>query len=162
MSTLMRLQPLMLRWISAIVLITVAYSAARADGVNAPAQRNEAHARECSACHLAYAPALLPAPSWQRLMDGLSRHFGSDASLDPASRQQITAWLVAHAGDERRWRARPPEDRITLSPWFVREHREVSAAVWKRPAVGGPGQCAACHRGAEQGVFDEDDVRIPR
>ena len=40
---------------------------------------------ECASCHLAYPAGLLPAASWQRLMNNLPRHFGTDASLDPAS-----------------------------------------------------------------------------
>jgi Dihaem cytochrome c len=121
-----------------------------------------AYQQECGACHLAYPPGLLPAPSWQRLMGGLGQHFGTDATLDAASARQIGAWLQAHAGTGRRVSAAPPEDRITRSPWFVRKHDEVSAATWKRASIQSPANCAACHRGAEQGDFDEDRVRIPR
>ena len=38
-----------------------------------------AYTQECGSCHLAYPPGLLPALSWQRLMGGLDRHFGTDA-----------------------------------------------------------------------------------
>ena len=43
-----------------------------------------AYVQECGSCHVAFAPGLLPAASWQRLMADLGRHFGSDASLDAA------------------------------------------------------------------------------
>ena len=58
--------------------------------------------------------------------------------------------------------APPPEDRITRSAWFVREHREVDAATWKRKAVGSAANCAACHANAAQGSFSEREIRIPQ
>lgn len=124
-----------------------------------------AYRQECSACHLAYPPGLLPAASWDRLMGNLPRHFGTDASLDPATLKQIHQWLQDHAagaGSGRRAAVAPPDDRITRSTWFQREHREVAAAVWTRPAVKSAANCAACHPRADHGDFDEHLVRIPR
>ena len=120
-----------------------------------------AYKQECGSCHLAYPPGLLPAASWQRLMGDLPHHFGTDASLDAPTLREIDGWLQAHAGRTRD-AAAPPQDRITRAPWFVREHREVSAATWARPSIRSASQCAACHTRAEQGVFDEHDIRIPR
>ncbi len=119
-----------------------------------------AYQAECSACHVAYPPRGLPAASWQRLMSHLPQHFGTDASLDPQTTAQIANWLQVNAN--RRSADTPPEDRMTRSSWFVREHREVSSVVWQRAAVGKPSNCAACHTGAAQGRFSEDDVRMPR
>lgn len=116
--------------------------------------------QECAACHVAYPPGLLPAESWQRIMRGLPNHFGTDASLDAASVQQLSAWLTQHAATGRRSRTAPPEDRITRSAWFQGEHDEISPATWQR--VKNPSNCAACHIHANQGVFNEHDVRIPR
>lgn len=125
-----------------------------------------AYKTECSACHIAYPPGLLPAASWQRLMANLPRHFGTDASLDAATMKQIDAWLQDHAGDAARPRRAsatpPPEDRITHSAWFVREHREVAPAAWKRPAIKSPSNCAACHTRADQGDFSERHINTPR
>lgn len=117
---------------------------------------------ECAACHIAYPPGMLPAASWERLMQNLPRHFGTDASLDAASVREVSQWLAAHAGTYRRVREEPPQDRITRSAWFQRKHDEVPAATWKLPAVKSPANCAACHTTADQGVFDEHRVRIPR
>ena len=55
----------------------------------------------------------------------------------------------------------PPNDRITESAWFVREHRGIDPAVWKLPSVKSAAQCAACHTGADRGDFDDDRIRIP-
>ena len=120
------------------------------------------YTQECSSCHVAYPPGLLPSASWQRLMGNLSRHYGTDASLDPASLKELTSWLVANAGSYRRVAEAPPEDRITRSAWFFRKHDEVPARTWKLPAVKRPSNCVACHARADQGDFDEHNVRIPR
>lgn len=117
-----------------------------------------AYKQECSGCHVAYAPSMLPAPSWQRIMSNLNHHFGTDASLGSAEVKQISAWLAQSAGT----REAPPEDRITRSAWFVRKHDEVPAATWKRASIKSASNCAACHTRADQGDFNEHAVRIPR
>ena len=115
--------------------------------------------QECSACHVAYPPGLLPAGSWQRLIGNLPQHFGADASVDWATRKAISVWLEANAS---RRIAEPPQDRITRSAWFHREHRDVSTEVWQRPAVRSAANCAACHTRASQADFSEHGVSIPR
>lgn len=117
---------------------------------------------ECGTCHAPYPPGLLPAPSWQRVMGTLSRHYGTDASLDAATAKQLSTWLAANAGASRRLREAPPQDRITRSAWFSREHDEVPAATWRSAAVKSPANCGACHTRANQGDFDEHRIRIPR
>lgn len=117
--------------------------------------------QECASCHVAYPPGLLPAQSWQRLMQGLPHHFGTDASIDPASVKQISTWLEQHAGTGKRG-AQPPEDRITSSVWFQKKHREIPPKTWQLSKVKSASNCAACHVHATEGVFDEHDVRIPR
>jgi hypothetical protein len=118
--------------------------------------------QECASCHVAYPPGMLPAESWQRLINNLPRHFGTDASLDAASVKELSAWLAASAGTYKRVREAPPQDRITTSAWFTRKHDEVSAATWRRPAVKSAANCSACHAQADQGDFNEHNVRIPR
>jgi len=117
---------------------------------------------ECAACHVAYPPGMLPATSWQRLMNDLPNHYGSDASLDPATVKELSAWLSANAGSQKRVGEEPPQDRITRSAWFIRKHDELAPAAWKLPAVQSPANCVACHAQADQGDFNEHNVRIPR
>ena len=117
---------------------------------------------ECGSCHVAFPPSLLAAGSWQRLMGSLDHHFGTDASLDTGRQRDLTAWLTAHAGGGKRVQAAPPEERITRSAWFTREHREVTATTWTLPAVKRAANCTACHPRAEQGNYDEHDIRLPR
>jgi len=117
---------------------------------------------ECAACHIAYPAGMLPAQSWQQLMSNLPKHFGTDASLDAATAKQISSWLQANAGTGRRFSDAPPDNRISKSAWFVRQHDEVSASVFKRASVGGAANCAACHSHAAEGNFNEHEVRIPK
>ena len=118
--------------------------------------------QECSNCHIAYAPGLLPAESWRKVMAGLDKHFGSDATLDAQDAKEITAYLVDNASN--RWRAPSAPLRITESAWFKSKHSsdEIPPAVWKNPKVKSPANCQACHSGAEKGDFSEDNVRIPK
>ena len=151
-------------WRSVALLTAVwAFSApAGADGRLMPAQVPPVYKQECAACHVAYAPGLLPMASWQRIMMGLERHFGTDAALELVQVQQVSAWLQANAGTYKRVREEPPQDRITRSAWFSRKHREVDASVWQRASIRSAAQCSACHAQAGQGNFDEHQVRIPR
>lgn len=154
----MHLRPLF----SAGVLALAATTAAHADERDTRAPLLPAYQQECGSCHVAYPPAFLPAASWQRLLGGLERHFGTDASLDPTMTAALGAWLKAHAGSGKRAREEPPQDRISRARWFVRKHDEIAAATWKRPAIKSPANCAACHTQAEQGDFSERRIRIPR
>jgi hypothetical protein len=104
---------------------------------------------------------MLPARSWQRLMGGLDRHFGTDASLDAATVREIESWLRSNAGTWRRDADGPPQDRITRSAWFEREHRKVGAAARRSPSAGSAANCGACHPGADLGRFDDEAVRRP-
>lgn len=142
-------------------LLALAAAPAFADGPRMPAQVPPAYRQECGACHTAYPPALLPARSWQRLMGGLDRHYGTDAALDPRTLAELAGWLQQHAGTGRRAAEEPPQDRITRSAWFERKHRKVEPAVWTLPSVKSAAQCAACHRGADQGRFDDHGLLTP-
>ena len=129
-----------------------------------PAVVLPAYQAECAACHLAYPPGFLPAASWSRMMTQLDRHYGSDASLDAATVNQISQWLQTHAGTYKRVTAEPPpDDRITRSAWFERKHRKIdSPQVWKHASVKSAANCAACHTGADRGRFNDDDLTFPK
>ena len=116
---------------------------------------------ECGGCHVAYPPQMLPARSWRALMSGLDNHFGTDASIDPQTAADIRAFLERKAGRERTPSAQPVL-RITETAWFVREHDEVPARVWKNTEVGSPSNCGACHVNADQGSYGEGGIRLPK
>ena len=125
------------------------------------------YAEECGSCHLAYPAGLLPGRSWRELMRGLDDHFGENAELDEMTRRDIEDYLAresARAPISKLFRnlggAAPL--RITELPYFVREHDEIPARyVAGNEQVKLLSRCNACHRGAQRGRFDEDDVVIP-
>ena len=128
--------------------------------------------QECASCHIAYSPALLPRASWKELMTKLDQHFGENASLDPATQADILRFLELNAADAgtsqlgqrvmRDMDRKAAPLRVTETRWFVRKHDEVPRSAWTRKSVGSAANCAACHRKAEQGVFDDHSVRIPK
>jgi hypothetical protein len=144
--------PLVRATVLAVSLIGVAHAAVP----------NAKHQQECGSCHVAYPAGLLPAASWERIMGHLDKHFGTDASLDAATTHEISAWLKSNAGTGRHTSEEPPQDRISKSNWFVRQHDEVSSGTWKRASIGSPSNCSACHAGAAKGNFNEHEVRIPK
>lgn len=148
--------------LTAVLLMTLAGAAANADsGRLMPRDAPASYAQECASCHSAYPPGLLPAASWQRIMTGLDRHYGTDASIDARTVGELSRWLQANAGTYKRVRGAPPEDRITRADWFARKHRDLDATVWKHASVRSAANCAACHPGADRGDYDDDGVRLP-
>src|SRR5512135_2575758 len=149
-----------------VLLMGGAISAAHAedddDDEYVPAAKNALCQAECGSCHVAYPPRLLPAESWRAVMSGLDKHFGSDASLDPAAAKEIGAFLEKNAGGNRHATSGKPVLRITETRWFLHEHDEVSARTWKNPKVKSASNCAACHTQAESGNFSEHNIRIPK
>ena len=107
-------------------------------------------------------PGLLPAESWRKVMAGLDKHFGTDASLDAQDNKGITTFLVNNASN--RWNAPTAPLKITEAVWFKRKHddREINPAVWKNPLVKSLANCAACHPRAEHGDFSERNIRMPK
>jgi mono/diheme cytochrome c family protein len=148
-----------------IVAVSAAYVAGAGIAMAASPQRAAvlpAYQQECVACHVAYPPGMLPAASWKRVMGSLNKHYGTDASLDEASVREISTWLQTNAGTGRRAAEEPPQDRITRSQWFVRQHHEVDPQIWNQVAVKSAANCAACHSGADKGSFRESEIRFPK
>jgi nitrate/TMAO reductase-like tetraheme cytochrome c subunit len=110
---------------------------------------------------MAYQPGLLGQKNWLNIMADLGKHFGSDASLDDKTQSEISKWLIKNASSDRKYSALAPENRITKSAWFIKEHDEVKAEVWTRPSVKSAANCTACHTDAATGDFSERKIRIP-
>ena len=129
--------------------------------------QNATYAEECGSCHMAYPAMLLPQQSWRNIMAGLEDHFGENAELDDATRGEIEDYLVLESGRESykklfRNLGNATPLRITELPYFVHEHDEIPARfITGNEQVKSLSQCNACHRDAERGRFDEDDVVIP-
>ena len=152
-----------------VVLLLCAALAGSAEGVAAVGAGT--YRRECGGCHVAYPAEFLPQASWQKLLDGLDKHFGDSAEVLPEDRAAIEHYLSSHSYEQLRVKRRYGERfdtpgvplRLTRSRYFLAIHHELSAReVEANPGVKTFARCQACHRGAERGSFDEDEVRIPR
>jgi len=171
----------MKRWMQFLVLITSITSAGallasggmdEGGGSQMPPVTNAKWKAECSSCHMLYHPGLLPERSWNKVMSGLDNHFGENASLDAATRDEITKFLALNSADKQDNRrssrinqsipANAAPLRISETRYFLSKHDEVSATTFKRKSIGSASNCIACHKGAEKGNFSESQVRIPR
>jgi hypothetical protein len=104
--------------------------------------------KECGACHIPFPPRLLAVDDWLVIMAELDRHYGSDASLDAKTRDEIAAFLERNAGPAKAFGSREETPRITTADWFVRKHRGAIRMLMKGK-VKSLAECAACHKGPE-------------
>ena len=127
---------------------------------------------ECSICHMAYPPGLLPARSWQKIMTGLESHFDDNAELDSESHKVISEFLITNSAEKSDYRrsvkimrslnADDAPIRISELPYIKREHHEIPDKMIKyNPKVNSLSNCNACHADADKGLFNEHNVRIP-
>ena len=129
---------------------------------------------ECGGCHFAYQPGLLPARSWEALLnkDALRKHFGANAELDDDTLKEIHDYAVDNAADKS-WYKRsrkiavatktgPAPLRITELLYISRKHHEIPEKMIKgNKGVKSLSFCDKCHTQAAQGVYDADTVNIP-
>jgi len=134
--------------------------------------KQSVYKEECTSCHMAYPARLLPARSWQKIMNTLDDHFGDNASLDPTTIKTITQYLQDNSADSRHsqhtnkiLRYLPQNStplRISELPYIRHKHDEIPSRYIKaNPRVKSMSNCVACHKAAERGLFDDDNVRIP-
>lgn len=134
---------------------------------------SERYAEECSACHMAYQPGLLPARSWKKLLSStaLGEHFNENAELDETVRQEIERYAVANAADESNYKrsrkimaslsdtATPL--RITETPYIKQKHSKLpKELIAGNTYVKSLSNCNMCHTKAEAGIYDDDTVFI--
>lgn len=127
-----------------------------------PSGMPKSYMEECASCHTAYAPRFLNKTNWQNITTDLSHHFGTDATIDDKSLAEIAKWLETNAATQGKSAELSKDNRITSKRWFLHEHDEVSANTWKRASIKGPSNCIACHSKANEGNFNEHDIRIPK
>ena len=155
-----------------LVLITaVALSLCSAESSAASDSGRKLYQTECGACHVAYPPAFLATDSWDALLQKLDSHFGDNAELAVGDLASIKAYLdnnnYDQSGIKRRYGNRLDTPgtplRVTSTLFFKAVHEEVpERVVSENQAVKTFARCEACHSRAQQGSFDEDEVRIPR
>lgn len=128
--------------------------------------------KECGACHMAFAPNMLPEKSWKMMMADLQDHFGDDATIDDASKLEIEDFLVKNAAEHSLEEASVkfirsidpahPPLRITDIPYWKEKHKLIDEATYRHGAIKSRINCVACHKWSEYGSFEDSDIRIPR
>ena len=121
---------------------------------------NAQYQKECASRHFGYQPALLSKASWEKVMGNLSDHFGTDASLGKVEHAQILNYLVENAGNGK-ITANNHSMQISKSPYFIKEHRKISAKLIEQKEVGSLSNCLACHTTADKGSYSERAIVIP-
>ncbi|WP_428624758.1 cytochrome C [Sedimenticola sp.] len=130
------------------------------------------YTQECGSCHFPYQPGLLPAGSWETIMDSLDNHFGENAELTETDTNAIRNFLLNNAAGRANYGLpnkimaaqgnRPLPLRITELRYFVYEHSELDKKmVQDNPQVKSFSHCDRCHQSAKQGLYDEHTVKIP-
>jgi hypothetical protein len=129
---------------------------------------------ECGECHFAYQPGLLPAKSWDKLLnaEAMRDHFGDNAEMDQDTLRAIHAYAVENAADKswykrsRKIAAETSEGiaplRITELRYIKRKHQDIPEKMTKgNKGVKSLSYCDKCHTQADEGVYDNDTVSIP-
>ena len=132
---------------------------------------NQIYKETCGACHLAYQPGLLPSGSWTKVLSNLKDHFGETVDIDAASKEVIAKYLMDNAAENsqakrslkivRSLKGETPS-RITAIQYIRHKHHDISSEVFARKAVGSLSNCLACHKTADQGIYEDDNVVIPK
>jgi len=129
-----------------------------------------AYKEHCGACHFTYQPELLPSTSWKKIVDQLEDHFGESFELDPEAQKAVLTYLETNGAEHSTAKravkimksvGSSAPMRITEIPYIRDKHRKVSKSVLDRSSIGSLSNCAACHRRAEQGNYDDGFVVIP-
>lgn len=134
-----------------------------------PLAQNAAWNKECSGCHLAYPPSILPARSWEALLEKQNDHFGEDLGLDDATVKDLRGFAVSHSAESHvtplAWKidsttpAQSTPLRVTETAYWKRRHHEVSDAEWNRTKRFA---CDGCHLDATAGTFLPGAISVGR
>lgn len=135
---------------------------------------NDSYQEECGSCHFAFPPGLLPAASWEKLLEpaALEDHFEENAELDAEILDPLREYVLQNSADksfykrsrkiEYATRGKVAPLRITEVSYIRRKHHEIPKdMISGNKDVVSLSNCSACHTDAEQGRFDDDLVNIP-
>jgi hypothetical protein len=139
---------------------------------NLPMVTNETYRQECGACHFVYQPGLLPAGSWEKILNQLPSHSGEElVEIEQEAMTVIADYLQSNAAEHasaeraakilRSLNGEKPL-RITEIPYIQEKHSKLQQNIFSRQSIGSRANCPACHTSAERGVYEDDLVKIPK
>jgi len=132
---------------------------------------NASWRENCSECHFAFHPSLLPARSWQKIFDNQHTHFDEDLDLDADTVTELLKFHLDNAAEKgltepaRKILYYTPEDvtpiRITKTVYWKNKHKDIDEVYWKHDKIRLKGNCNACHLDAKEGTYEDSDMRLP-
>ncbi len=148
-----------------------AFAGEHGESKTVPKVSNAVYKNSCGTCHFAYQPGLLPARSWRKIINGPDGHAGGGLSLDNKTKAEIEKYLTQNSAEKtqskrsRKIVASIGSDvptRISQVPYIKEKHHKIGQEVFSRKSIGWRGNCVACHKTAESGDYDDDNVSIPK
>ena len=136
-----------------------------------PMDTTDVYKNACGSCHFSYHSGLLPSRSWVKIIDEENAHPGGPLSLDEKEKTEVKNYLAQNSAENsQEKRSKKIMDSIgggtpvmiSEIPYIKRKHHEINQEVFARKAIGSRGNCIACHKNAVSGVYDDDDVLIPK
>jgi hypothetical protein len=136
-----------------------------------PKVMNEVYKTTCGSCHFAYQPGLLSAKSWLKVIDSPGGHAGGDLSLEKTTKAEIRKYLTENSAENTRSKRSRKilasigsgvPARISEVPYIKEKHHEINGEVFLKKSIRSRGNCIACHKTAESGDYDDDNVTIPK
>ncbi len=130
---------------------------------------NNTYKNTCGSCHMAYQAGLLPERSWLKILNS-GGHAGGDISLNREAKAEIEKYLVQNSADnfpsKRSQKilasiGNNAPTRISEIPYIKKKHRDISEGVFARKTVIYRANCSTCHKRADSGIYDDEDVAIP-
>ncbi len=128
-------------------------------------------ATECGDCHIVFPAYLLPAKSWEIIMDTPEDHFGDELDLEEEDAKVIRNYLVKHSGENSTREAavkllksiKNKKDVISIvsAPYWKKTHENIPSKVFKLKEVDSKYSCDSCHPDILYGNINDDCITIP-
>jgi hypothetical protein len=120
--------------------------------------------KTCGPCHMAFPPEFLPSLSWERLVGSTEKHFGASVDLDDKTKAVILPYLKGKGAEFSQAKisrkimlsleGQTPL-RLTEVPYILKKHRKYKAEDFQREPIGSFANCGACHKLADEWVFNK-------
>ncbi len=132
---------------------------------------NGSYIKACGTCHFAYQPELLPARSWGKILDDPGGHPGGTLTIDKSAKMEIKHYLMENSAEKSSWKrsrkilasiGNSTPTKISEIPYIKEKHRKIKQEIFMQKSISSRGNCSACHKSAEQGIYNDDDVSIPK
>ncbi len=133
---------------------------------------NALYKKECASCHFGYQPGWLPEKSWRFIMQTLEDHYGTDASVDKKTGEELLDYVVSNSAERATGYKRSAKmlrsvepgvlyKSITEIPYHIKKHKKIEKWMITQKEVKTLANCAACHKKADEGKFGKRSVYIP-